>query len=450
MLRPVLGALTSLLATLLLCGNQVLAESERPANPLRESMTGKAPQAPAGVGNSVDASAEGATSHADPAVQPAAAVTQDGPSRALPATVDGAARARTAANRMEQHSLLVHPAVHQEPAYGFPRSRPKASGFVPRHERVATVAGSERVPPSVGSGLLLDQEGGDELVPHEFIEDEIEDCGGCGGRACLQCCCPMIPWHEFQLFAGAQGFTGPVNRGQAGSFGYHQGINWGTQLPRLGGGELGMQLGARTTQTNLSGADFTPDSRYQVFLTAGLFRRVDCGLQGGVAYDYLSEDWYLEGDLSQIRGELSWMFPADHELGFWFTSGLGRDTADSQVGNRAPVAETWEATDLYAFFYRHRFECGLESRIYAGFSGAGDGLLGNDFLVPLNDNWAVQANYTYLSPEQSGFPVGAQNESWNVGISVVWYPGCNRARSCDYYRPLLNVADNGSFITRRR
>ena len=39
-------------------------------------------------------------------------------------------------------------------------------------------------------------------------------------------------------------------------------------------------------------------------------------------------------------------------------------------------------------------------------------------------------------------------ESWNVGISLVWTP-CGRNNICtNYSRPLFNVADNGTFITR--
>lgn len=40
-------------------------------------------------------------------------------------------------------------------------------------------------------------------------------------------------------------------------------------------------------------------------------------------------------------------------------------------------------------------------------------------------------------------------ESWNVGVSVVWTP-CGRSSKCgqDYSRPLFNVADNGTFLTR--
>ena len=42
------------------------------------------------------------------------------------------------------------------------------------------------------------------------------------------------------------------------------------------------------------------------------------------------------------------------------------------------------------------------------------------------------------------------DESWNVAITLVWYPGCGTAIGNDYFRPLLNVADNGNFMVDRR
>jgi hypothetical protein len=39
-------------------------------------------------------------------------------------------------------------------------------------------------------------------------------------------------------------------------------------------------------------------------------------------------------------------------------------------------------------------------------------------------------------------------ESWNVGVSLVWTPFGGCKRGTNYYRPLFNVADNGTFVTR--
>ncbi|MBC8356857.1 MAG: hypothetical protein H8E66_33205 [Planctomycetes bacterium] len=280
------------------------------------------------------------------------------------------------------------------------------------------------------------------------------DC--CGGSGCFQCFsipCPTICIDNFEVFAGVHGFTGPVNRGETGSFGFHEGFNWGAPVPCFGA--LGTQIGLQATQSNLSGAEFTDETRHQLFLTGGLFRRVDWGLQGGLVFDYLSDDWYANTSLAQLRGELSWVFPCLHELGFWFSASTEEDTQLSTFSNgAAAVTETFEPTNLYAFFYRHHFD-GLEganSRLYAGWTGDSDGLIGADLHLPLSCDWALQGGFAYLVPEQATGTVGRGHaeESWNVAMSLVWYPGARSAYGNDYYRPLFNVADNGSFMVGRR
>jgi len=217
-----------------------------------------------------------------------------------------------------------------------------------------------------------------------------------------------------------------------------------------------MQIGANFTHSNFSGAEFTDESRHQIFLTGGLFRRVDWGLQGGIVFDYLSDDWYASYDVTQLRAELSWVFPCAHEVGFWFTASLDEDTTASPPAVGAtPGVETFEGTDLYAFFYRHRFAgCeGGTARLYAGFSGDSDGLLGTDMQIPITCDISVEGGFTYLIPEQGAGVNGGrghEHESWNVSIGLVWYPGAGTAYGGDYFAPLFNPADNGSFMVGKR
>jgi hypothetical protein len=297
-----------------------------------------------------------------------------------------------------------------------------------------------------------------------FDGDVIFDGGGkgavvgdacCGGGGCFQCMsipCPTICFDNFEVFAGVQGFTGPVNRGETGSFGFHEGFNWGAPVPCFGA--LGAQIGLQTTQSNLSGAESTDETRHQLFLTGGLFRRVDWGLQGGVVFDYLQDDWYANTSLGQLRGEMSWVFPCLHELGFWFATSMGNDTELSSFSNGTTATETFESTDLYAFFYRHHFAAleGAQARLFAGWTGDSDGLIGANLHLPLSCDWALEGGFAYLVPEQATGTVGRghSEESWNVAMSLVWYPGSRSAIGNDYYRPLFNVANNGSFMVGRR
>ena len=133
------------------------------------------------------------------------------------------------------------------------------------------------------------------------------------------------------------------------------------------------------------------------------------------------------------------------ELGFLFRVGLNDQTV---AINPNLQQATITPTDVYALFYRHRFlPCGQgEGRIYAGFSGQSDGLLGADFRMPLTHSLGLEGGFTYLTPDEPTNQGGTQNESWNIFLGLVWQPGCPQSDARNYYRPLFRVADNGSFL----
>lgn len=286
------------------------------------------------------------------------------------------------------------------------------------------------------------------------------DCGCYGGardglrvlRPCADGClipCPKISVDNTQIFAGAQGYTNISNRGETGSFGFHEGVNLGGPFPFLHVLDLSMQIGVMGTQSNHNGASFTPSSRDQLFVTGGLFHRVDWGFQGGVVVDYLHEDWYYSLDAYQVRGELSWINPECHEIGVWFALGDSLTVTQSQieVNNRTvDFIQNWEVVDVYALFYRKRFcETNAVLRGYGGFTENGDGIVGADAIAPLNDSLAVSGAFNYLIPN-SDDPNNVDahaREGWNVQISLVWFPGCG-ARQWTYHRPLIDVANNGT------
>jgi hypothetical protein len=288
------------------------------------------------------------------------------------------------------------------------------------------------------------------------------DCGCYGGvrdglrvlRPCADGClipCPRISVDNTQVFAGAQGFTGVANRGETGSFGFHEGVNLGGPFPFLPMLDLSMQAGVMATQSNHNGASFTPLSRDQLFTTLGIFHRVDWGFQGGVVVDYMHDEWYYSLDIYQIRGEISWVNPECHEVGFWFTTADNLQVTNSQiqVGTRdVRFEQNWEVTDIYAFFYRKRFcETNGVLRGYGGFTENGDAIVGADATAPLSDSLAVSGAFTYLIPN-SDEPNGLaahERESWNVQISLVWFPG-KGARQWTYHRPLMGVANNGTMF----
>ncbi len=283
--------------------------------------------------------------------------------------------------------------------------------------------------------------------------------GGCGGSSCdscgqcgqMECCCCCIPVPclrsptNLGVYGGVHGFKGPLNRGADSSFGFNEAVNWGGPL---GMGGLGLQLGVRGAHSNFSGANaLTLDSRNQLFLTGGLFRRVDCGLQFGAVMDYLRDDWDVSLDLAQVRGEISWMFVTQSEVGVRYAGPVVSDDSDAPP---AVVGIDWEPVDTFALFFRQQLtSCGGEVQVFAGFSSESEGLIGAEVLAPLADHLALSAGFTYLIPEEGAGAVpvsGALQESWNVGVGVVLFPDAGFLNPANYYRPLFDVAHNGSFL----
>jgi hypothetical protein len=318
--------------------------------------------------------------------------------------------------------------------------------------------------PRAGQRILIDEGAGDVHLPHSDYWEDGGDCGSCGhtsyGRkycgdpACGggDCCLPCFRLDTIELFAGAHGFTGPLNRG-SGSFGFHEGINAG--LPFICG--FAIQGGYQATQSNFEGAFFTPDDRTQSFVTVGLFRRVDLGLGGGVVVDYLSDEWDYDVNLAQLRGELSWKMPCEHEWGFWFAAGLDRSTIDArQVQFPVPGEEedtvvisdgayTVQPLDIYAFFYRKQFACGGECRAWGGFTDDSRGLLGGNVRLPVSTCLSFATDFLYIIPAESSQTAFAE-EAWNVSFNLVWTPRFRPRCGPEYCRPLFDVANNGSFV----
>lgn len=344
-------------------------------------------------------------------------------------------------------------------------------GFVPRHVEVfgetPRVPREEPLPFSDDAGSVLSRPHSSEPFIEEpsYGEDfEMSDEGwyagddpsyslsemlGMGDDVSLE-----VPWTNLQLFAGTQAFTGPTNLGSTGSFGFHEGFNLGAPIGWGPLCEIGWQLGVRAAQSNLSGSEFTLDDRNQIFVTAGFFHRVDRGLQWGIAADWLNEAWYYDADMTQIRGELSWRAACNHEAGFAAVGGTKTKSATGPIpGTDSVMIHNWQPTDWYGFFYRRRFgDCENSSaRLLAGWTGESDALLAGDFQLAMSAQLTLAVNATVLVPQQApgtGFAAGHYQESWNLGISLVWTPWCHGTTG--YYAPLLNVADNGSFLVDRR
>ncbi|RCS54373.1 hypothetical protein DTL42_04295 [Bremerella cremea] len=335
---------------------------------------------------------------------------------------------------------------------------------------LSNAAGEQYMEGEIVEGTIIE---GDVMMPGHATAGIYEQgmhvdggCTSCQGGGCESCetcgdscntwCVPIcfsLSLEDLSVRAGVEGFKGPLNRGVDGSFGFLYGINWGTPFFGKSSG-LGFQLGINGSSTNMHEASFTDKSRNQFFMTAGLFRRVDWGWQGGVVLDYMSDDWYYSLTSSQIRGELSWKFQSRNEFGFWFTASDHVSTVNALItpqGSSTPltISQNYQPNNMFAFFYRTPLDiCGGEMRFSGGWTEDRMGLLSADMNIPVTQCLAVETNFLYLIPRDSNNrPTPYVDETWNVGFNLVWYPRACSAASAgkSYYRPLFNTATNGTF-----
>lgn len=256
-----------------------------------------------------------------------------------------------------------------------------------------------------------------------------------------------------ELFGGAQAFRS--RNFFAGdqliddsSFGFHGGFNLGLPLYPLTFGLLSGQVGVRSVQSEFDGDLFSTDNRDQLFITAGLFRRVDCGLQFGVVFDYLYEEWFAETDLAQVRGDVGWVCPGGNTFGFRFAIGTEDHLTNGIINGDAFDNLFAEVIDNYRFYYRLTSGNGGFCDMFAGWSDDDQAVLGMDFDLPVSGWMAMQSGFTYFLPDDQPDNAIVSRDAWNLyaGFSIrpqgpCWYQNCDR--------PLFNVADNGTFVMRR-
>ena len=357
-----------------------------------------------------------------------------------------------------------------------PRMAPRVAQYVPPDAEVIPVP-EDQGPIAPDAGPLFGPSASaplSELLPYDVGLDGLGGGGprhgGHGaGAACDGCdeCdewddgydeCPRFGRYRHDcllallrnatLFAGVQGFKGPMDFGVNGNFGFHEGVNFGGPLGDPW--DCGFQVGFQAVQSNFFGSPTVANDgngRDQLFFTAGIFRRAICaGLQGGVVFDYMRDNYFSQADLKQIRSETSLLFDNWHEVGYWGAYGVSKDRLD--LGGQS--LEFLQPNDIFALFYRRHFTGGGQGRIWGGLTGMGEGVIGADATIPLGTSWALENNVIFVIPD-AGPATGAQEqESWSVSIQLVWYPG--RSSRCVFqnpHHPLFWVADNSSFLVRR-
>jgi hypothetical protein len=273
---------------------------------------------------------------------------------------------------------------------------------------------------------------------------------------------PYYGWRWYRdltVGAGVTSFTNGTDLGINGNYGANEYINW--SMPFWNAFGIGWQLGARAVQTgyqpttvNVAGTTFSRPARDQVFVTTGFFTRAfeGRGLQGGAVYDYLSDQYYDTVDVAQIRSELSYVW-GYHEIGYWGAHNILNQ--NSFFLPRPTATANGTTVDFYAAFYRLHFGDANEWRVWGGSTANGEGIFGSQVRAPMTKSFAIEGMFTYLVPKASetvpidniGSISTFSPAAWNVSVNLVYYPACRSRRSlASPYRPLFDVADNGSMI----
>jgi hypothetical protein len=288
----------------------------------------------------------------------------------------------------------------------------------------------------------------------------------CDGRLCAwmrQFGRPYYGWRwyrDFTASAGVTSFQNTTDLGLHGNYGVNEYANWA--MPFWNAFGIGWQLGVRGVQADFQSAAvkdptgatiFDQESRNQVFVTTGFFTRAfeGRGLQFGAVYDYLRDSWYDDVDVAQVRGEISYVW-GYHEFGFWGAASVADTNGVFSSGSKA---NNYASTlDLYTGFYRLHFGDANELKVWGGASGSGDGLVGTLVRAPMGRSLALEGTFTYLFPGSSNTvtlptkdTLTYSEQAWNMSVNLVFYPaGRSRRSLASPYRPLFDVADNGSMI----
>jgi len=373
-------------------------------------------------------------------------------------------------------SISPTPLINSSPVLGSSpvlNSSPISSGSPVLGSPSGAINGGISGQPIYGNAVTDGQfiDGGSPIVSDGYFEDSFggQSCGteGCGVGSnyfngfgairggcrlgCFSSClfgCLSRLFSNAELVAGAQAFRSQNflagdQQVDDSSFGFYGGVNLGVSLP---GGAFSGQVGVRSSQSEFEGDFFSIDNRDQLFVTAGIFRRVDHGLQVGAVIDYLYEEWFLETQLAQIRGDVSWVCPTGSGFGFRFALGTEDDTTNGIINGTEFDYLFAEVIDNYRFYYRFASHAGGHCEAFAGWSEAEHAILGLNFDMPVNGMWGMQGGFTYFLPEDTAPNVPTSTEdAWNVFLGIAIRPqGFGWYRNYD--RPLFNVADNGSFV----
>ncbi|MDR0391038.1 MAG: hypothetical protein LBH59_03955 [Planctomycetaceae bacterium] len=294
------------------------------------------------------------------------------------------------------------------------------------------------------------------------------DCGTCSEPVFEGYCSPMImkPFgsgilDNLTIFGATTGFkAGELDSPFGDNFGFTEGLNWSAPIS-VQYLDLSTQLGFRAVHSNINGSwantigATAKNHRTQYFVTAGLFKRsFGSPLQAGVAFDHFEDNFYGKINLTQLRIELSVRTFSNLEYGFIGGFGLEGDSSTG-INNRenylrGTIAQNYryeiKPQQYYSLFMRKYFAVGNLAEFRVGATQYGSAFMAASGEFPISDRVALNGSFSTMLP---GGKSGWNRETWDLSVGIViYFRGGAMTKTCNENRPMFDVAQNGSFLTR--
>lgn len=254
-------------------------------------------------------------------------------------------------------------------------------------------------------------------------------------------------FENLSLFAGPDGSKQPQDLGINANMGLRVAANWGLPISeRL---KLGAQIGAGVNVSDaavhvLDQIEGT-SKRTQIFATVGLFQRPTERVTWGLAYDMLSQRYYDNSQLGQLRGQGSFRVRSADDVGVWFTKGVQGDS-----GVMGSTAVHLDPITQVNGFTRHTWANMAQTAVWLGVAKQHGDVVwvfpenskdtnvlvyGAELSMPLSDRFAVTGSANLITPAATG--------TVDAFLGVSFFPKRSALRQArDTFAPVHAVANN--------
>lgn len=245
------------------------------------------------------------------------------------------------------------------------------------------------------------------------------------------------------------GGTGALTSSPGLVTGFNTGVglvdDWGLR------GQFGASVGLYDPKGRLGIVPSQNTAESQVFITTGVYKRGDMINEGdrisyGVVLDYFhANDWGVNTsafDLTQLRGVFGYALNESTEVGLFGAFGLNEQRAAVTVAGAPGVRRPIRAMDNINLYVKKTYGPANVTGYIGILDGIGEWQVGMFGQAPLSEHWSLYTNVNYVSPSAKSGPRGSGEEQYNFGAGLCFF----FSRSNPNGLPLLNVANNGSFL----